>query len=130
MGKFTPEELARMAPGRSPEELANLDMDDGEWERKGAELRAAHAQTTHEIEMIKAEGLHALNSVRFDPDLLEQARALHNANPAGPSVDELIEIHVVPIRERYLAEFDSPAPRAPRRVGEHLAAFNKLIGGK
>jgi len=63
MGKFTDEQLASMAPGRSPSELANLNLTDGEWERKGTELHATHAESTHQLAMIKAEGLNALNTV-------------------------------------------------------------------
>lgn len=128
MGRFTEEELARAAPGRSPEELADYNMTDGEWERKGAELKAAHAQNVHELEMLKAAGLNAINSTQYDPEVLAGARVIHNQNPAGPSVAELIERQVIPIREKYLAQFDSDAPAAPKKVGANEMAFNKLIG--
>ena len=130
MGRFTDEQLARMAPGRSPQELADLDMEAGDWERKGAELLAAHAESTHRLAMAKAEGLNAINSVQFDPEILEGARVQHNRDPSGPSVDDIIERVIIPIREKYLAQFDSPAPVSQSRVGEHEAKFNKLTGEK
>ena len=129
MSKFTPEELARMAPGRSPEELADLNLDDGNWERKGAQLLASHAQSSHEIAMVRAEGLNAINSVQFDSEVAAEARAIHNQAPSGPSVDAIIELVVIPIREAYLARFESQTPVAAHKAGEHEAAFNKLVGG-
>ena len=128
MGRFTDEELARMAPGRSPQELADLNMTDGEWERHGAELRAALAQSTHELEMAKQAGLHEINSLRNDYEIRSGARKLHNQNPSGPSVDAIIELQILPIREKYLAQFDSTAPAAAKKVGANEEAFNRLIG--
>ena len=130
MGKFTPEELARMAPGRSPAELTALDMEDGAWERHGAELLAAHSETAHKLDMVKSEGLHDIDSIRYDPDVLADARRLHNQDPAGPSVHAIIERGVIPIREVYLARFESQTPvTAPHKAGPNEMAFNKLVGG-
>lgn len=119
----------RMAPGRSPEELAALDMDDGEWERKGAALFAAQAERDHQVEMEKAAGLHDINSIRYDPEIRADARRLHNQTPSGPSPEAIIERAIIPIREAYLAKFETKAPAAPRKVGANEEAFNRLIGG-
>ena len=129
MGRFTDEQLVRMAPGRSPEELAMLNLTDGEFERQYAEARESLAQSTHELEVIRNEGLHSLNSVRFDTDIRAAARVEHNKDPAGPSVDEIIEAVVVPIREAYLASYESKAPVAAPRAGPNELAFNKLVQG-
>ena len=132
MGRFTPEELSRMAPGRSPEQLANLDMEDGEWERKGAELKAAHAQTSHELDMLQAEGLHEVNNLRFDPDVLALADHMRAQQPLAEKqgLDEIIEGIVAPWREKYLASFDTPAPVTVHKIGLNESAFLKLLGGK
>jgi len=130
MGKFTDEQLASMAPGRSPSELANLNLTDGAWERRGAELLAAHAKTTHEIEMARSEGLHAINSVQYDSEVAAEARVIHNQEPSGPSVSAIIERVIIPIREKYLARFNTAAPvTAPHKAGPNEMAFNKLTGG-
>lgn len=130
MGKFTEEQLARMAPGLSPKELADLNLEDGEWERKGAELRAAHAQTAHELEMVKAEGLNAINSVQYDSEVAAEARVIHNQSPSGPSVSAIIERVIIPIREKFLATFETQTPvTAPHKAGPNEMAFNKLVGG-
>ena len=106
-----------------------LDMTDGEFERRGAELRAAHAQTKHELEMAKAEGLNAINTIRYDNEILAAARDIHKQDPAGPSVDAIIERVVIPIREAYLARFESnTAPVHEHRAGPNEEAFNKLLG--
>ena len=129
MGKFTEEQLARMAPGLSPKELADLNLEDGEWERKGAELRAAHAQTAHELEMVKAEGLNAINSVQYDSEVAAEARVIHNQSPSGPSVSAIIERVIIPIREKFLATFETQTPvTAPHKAGPNEKAFNKLVG--
>lgn len=113
-----------------------VDTSDGAWATYRAEGReqlaqaqAEGAEVRHKLDMLKAEGLHALNSVRFDPEVLADARVQHNQDPAGPSVEAIIETHVVPIRARYLAQFDSAAAPVARKVGEHEMAFLKLIGG-
>ena len=131
MGRFTPEELDRMAPGHSPQELADLDMDDGEWARKGAELYAAHAQTTHELEMAKAEGLHEVNNLRFDPTVIALANHIRveSPHPDKPGLDDIIEGIVAPYREQYLASFETKPPVTPHKVGLNEEAFHKLVGG-
>ncbi|MEE9250170.1 MAG: hypothetical protein V3U93_03470 [Alphaproteobacteria bacterium] len=132
MGKFTDEELSRMAGGRSPEELAYLNMDDGEFERHGAELRAAHAQGVHELEMLKAAGLHEVNNLRFDPAVIEYANHIRASSPRGdkPGLDDIVEGIVAPYREKYLASFDTEAPAAVHKIGLNESAFLKLLGGK
>ena len=131
MGRFTKEELDLMAPGHSPEELADLDMDDGEWARKGAELRAAHAQSSHELEMLKANGLHEVNNLRFDESVIALANHIRIESPRGdkPGLDDIIEGIVAPYREKYLASFETGAPVAKHRAGVNEEAFNRLIGG-
>lgn len=129
MGRFTPEELARMAPGRSPDQLARMDMDPAEFERTGAKLYAAHAETTHRLDMLKAAGLNELAQVRHDPEVLAAARVLHNAAPAGPSVDALIEAVVIPIREKFVEEnfSETTTPSAPHKAGANEQAFDRLM---
>lgn len=130
MSKFTDAELASMSIGRSPEQLADLNLSDGEWERHGAELRAAHAESTHQLDLLKSAGLHDLAQLRHDPEIVEAARVLHNQAPSGPSVNDLIEAVVIPIREKYLETFKpNAAPVAARKAGPNLSAFNKLVGG-
>ena len=131
MGRFTPEQLSRMAPGHSPQELADLDMDDGEWQRKGAELHAAHAQSSHELEMLKANGVHEINNLRFDESVIALANHIRVAAPHDdkPGLDDIIENIVAPYRDQYLASFESQAPVTRHRVGLNEAAFNKLLGG-
>lgn len=114
-----------------------VDSSDAAWATYVAEGRAQlakaeadQAETRHQLEMAKSAGLHALGTVQYDPDVLADARVLHNQNPAGASVAELIERVVIPIRERFLADFDSPnAPTTPKKVGANETAFNLLIGG-
>lgn len=129
MGRYTDEQLSRMV-GYSPEELATMNMSDAEFERKGAALLAAHAETRHQLDMEKVAGLAAINSTQYDPEVLAGARRIHNQNPAGPTVAEIIELQVIPIREKYLEQFNSeaPAPAAPTKAGANEMAFNKLIG--
>ena len=130
MGRFTPVELARMAPGRSPEELARMDMDPAEFERMGAKLHAAHAETTHKLDMQKVAGLYGLAQIKHDPEVLAAARVLHNQAPAGPSVDDLIEAVVIPIREKYVESFSgTTTPSAPHKAGANEQAFDRIMGG-
>lgn len=112
-----------------------VDSSDAAWATYRAEGRdqlaraeAAHAENRHQLEMAKAEGLNAIDSVRFDAEILADARRMHNQDPSGPSVDEIIEKQVIPIREKYLAWFNSSAPAAPKKVGANLAVFERLIG--
>ena len=110
---------------------------DGDWAAYLAEGRdqltraeAAHAETRHQLDMAKSEGLHALASVEFDPEVLAGARRLHNKEPAGRSVEEIINLHIITIREKYLEQFESnAAPVTKHKVGENEAAFNKLVQG-
>ena len=80
--------------------------------------------------MIKAAGVHDINSIRYDPEVLAGARALHEQDPSGPTVEEIIEKSVIPIREKYLAQFESNTPVTVHRVGLNEGAFLKLLGGK
>ena len=125
MGRFTPEELDRMAPGRSPEELADLDMTDGDWARKMAESEAARVQAAHNLETAKAAGVHELNTLRFDPDVIAYAKNIQGER----NLDDVIEGIVAPHREAYLASFDTKAPVAKHRPGVNELAFNRLLGG-
>ena len=130
MGRFTEAALALMAPGRSPEELATLDMDDGEFAKRGAELRADHAATTHALAMVKAEMIHEIDNLRFDPDVIEHAKKIQAQNPgARYKLDDVIEGIVAPAREALVAKFATPRPpAAPHRVGLNEAAFKRLLG--
>ena len=129
MGRFTEEELARMAPGRSPEELASLDMTDGEFEKHGAELRAAHAETRHELDMLKTQGVHEINNLRFEPEVIEHAKLVQARHrDAGYKFDDIVEGIIAPAREEFLAKFGTRPPAARHRIGLNEAAFNKLLG--
>lgn len=132
MGRFTPEELARKAPGRSPQELADLDMTDGEWERKGAEIKAAHAQSVHDLEMAKAAGLHEVNNLRFAPEVVALANYTRGEQLPDDKqgLDEIIEDIIEPYRVEYLASFDAPTPVTIHKIGLNESAFLKLLGGK
>lgn len=125
MGRFTPEELARAAPGRSPEELVNYNMTDGEWAKKGAEIQAAHAEAQHNLEMAKAAGVSEIDTLRFAPEIVELAKL----NLGTQKLDDAIESIVAPVRAEFLASFDTKAPVAKHRVGLNEKAFNALIGG-
>ena len=128
-GLYTEWELAHGKDGHSPDELRYLDMTDGEFERHGAELRAAHAQTTHELEMLKAEGLHEINNLRFAEEIIAQAKLIQSQNSeAHYKFPDIIEGIVAPHREAYLASFESKAPVAKHRIGINEAAFNTLLG--
>lgn len=114
-----------------------VDTSDAAWATYIAEGRdqlakseAECAEARHQMEMAKAAGLSELAQVRHDPDVVAAARVLHNADPAGPSVDELIEAVMIPIREKYVAAFsDNAAPTARHVPGENEQAFNRLMGG-
>lgn len=113
-----------------------VDTSDGAWATYRAEGRdqltraeAGAAQTAHEIAMVKAEGLNALNTVQYDPDVLAGARVLYNEAPSGPSVAAIIERVVIPIREKYLEDFNTVEPVTTHKVGEHEAAFNRIVQG-
>lgn len=114
MGRFTEEQLARMAPGRSPEQLAILDMDPAEFERYGAKLYAERAEGAHALAMLKAEMIHEIDNLRFDPDVIEHAKAIQASNP-GPQyrLDDIIEGIVAPAREALVAKWDTPRPPRP-----------------
>lgn len=119
-----------MAPGRSPTELAYLDMDDGEFAKRGAVLRAADAETTHALEMLKAEMVHDINSLRFDPDVIEHAKKIQAQNPgARYKLDDLIEGIVAPARDAVVASFTTTPPVTVHRIGLNEAAFKRLLGG-
>ena len=114
-----------------------VDTSDAAWaiyraegEAQLAKSEAALAESTHQLDMIRAAGIAAINSVRDDPQVLADARVLHNQDPAGPSVDAIIEMAVIPIREKYLAQFSSDAPVTVHKIGLNEAAFLKLLGGK
>lgn len=114
-----------------------IDTSDGAWAAYVAEGRdqltraeAAGAETRHQLDLLKAAGLNALAHVRLDPEVVAAARVLHNQEPAGPSVDAIIEAVVIPIREKYVAAFDADAaPAAPHKPGANEQAFDRLMGG-
>lgn len=112
-----------------------VDTSDGAWATYLAEGRdqltraeAAHAETRHQLAMAKAEGLNAINTIQYDPEVLADARVIHNQHPAEPSVEAIIERVVIPIRESYLARFESTTPVARHKIGLNEEAFLKLVG--
>ena len=96
-----------------------------------AQARLAEAQ--HARAMLRQEIVHEYDSMRHDPDLLAAARALKNFDPAGPSVDEIIERSLAPAREAALADFDAlggtAAPSGHKPGATEAAFLNKLNGG-
>jgi hypothetical protein len=114
-----------------------VDTSDGAWNTYLAEGRdqltraeAAQAEVRHELAMAKAAGLAALSTVQFDPEVATAARQIHNQDPSGPSSAAIVERVIIPLREAYLARFESKAPVATHRAGPNEEAFNKLLGGK
>ncbi len=117
-----------------------VDCSDGAWATYLAEGRdqltraeAAHAETTHQLDMSKAAGLHEVNNLRFDPAVIALANhiRIESPHPDKPGLDDIIEGIVAPYREEYLAGFDdTPAPVTTHRVGRNESAFLKLLGGK
>ena len=123
---------------RNAQGIEIVDTSDAAWALYLTEARvnlvraqAAHAETTHELAMVRANGLHEVNNLRFEPAVVALANHIRVESPHGEKqgLDAIIEGIVAPYREEYLAGFESPVPLTTRRAGPNEAAFNQLVGG-
>jgi hypothetical protein len=94
--------------------------------------QARQAERVHKLEMLKAEGVHEIDTLRFDPDVIAYAKHIRAGQEEGvrDDLNDVIESLVKPWRAKFLADFDAPStvePAAP--VGPHESEFNRILGG-
>ena len=136
MGKYTEYELKHGANGHTPDQVADMNLSDVEWEKKGAEIRVMKAQVEHRLATARQSIVHDFELARFDPDLRKAAADLQASEPDGPSVDDIIDARLDPAREKALSDFDAWQPgHAPAVVHQQDDSalnlmFSRLLKGE